>query len=364
MKRFNKNGNKPRPKPRQRLTVREIAEHAGVSVGTVSHVINSSAIVRERLRQRVVQAISDLGYQPSQLARGLRRNQSNIIGMIVPDITNPFFPAVVRGAEDVAHQNSLQLLLCNTDNDPAKELAYWHELRSYRTAGLILIPSVDSQLGRVHCENRFPAVCLDRLPPQWEGDSVAVDNAAGAEAATRHLIALGHQQIGVITGDLKLTNAVKRLDGVRRAMRTAKIEIDPAYIQEGHFNRLSGYEKMLTLLRLQPRPTAVFASNDLIALGALAALRESGLRCPEDISLVGFDDLEFSEFVLPALTTVSQPGYQMGTRGATMLMKRLAGADGPPQRVVLSTELRLRHSTAPVARTARKLRSIASRERL
>ncbi|MGA2149210.1 MAG: LacI family DNA-binding transcriptional regulator [Bryobacteraceae bacterium] len=338
--------------------MKDVAGHAGVSMGTVSHVINGSAHVREPLRQRVLQTIRDLGYQPSQLARGLRRNQSNIAGMIVPDITNPFFTAVVRGAEDIFYQNGLRLLLCNTDNDPAKELAYWHDLQSYRTAGLILIPSVNSQMGSVHFERSFPVVCLDRLPKGWERDSIAVDNTAGAEAATSHLLSLGHRRIGVITGDMKLANAVNRLEGFRAAMRRADIEVEPEYIQEGRFNRLSGYEKMGVLLRLQPRPTAVFASNDLIALGVLAALRENGLRCPEDISLVGFDDLEFSEFTLPALTTVSQPGYQMGTKGAALLLKRVNGAADPPQHIVLPTELHLRQSTARPAGASSRLLSI------
>ena len=339
--------------------MKDVARRAGVSVGTVSHVINGSAHVREPLRERVLHTIRDLGYQPSQLARGLRKNQSNIVGMIVPDITNPFFTAVVRGAEDISYQNGLRLLLCNTDNDPAKELAYWDDLRSYRTAGLILIPSVSSRMGSIR-ERGFPVVCLDRLPKGWERDSIAVDNAAGAEAATAHLLSLGHRRIAMITGDMGLANAVNRLAGFRAAMRRARIEVEPEYIQEGRFNRLSGYEKMGVLLRLQPRPTAIFASNDLIALGVLAALRENGLRCPEDISLVGFDDLEFSEFVLPALTTVSQPGYQMGTKGAALLLKRLAGAADPPQHIVLPTELHLRQSTARLTGLATKLLSISS----
>ena len=335
--------------------MRHIADLARVSMGTVSHVINGSAAVREPLKRRVLEAIRQLGYQPSQLARALRRNQTSMIGMIVPDITNPFFTAMVRGSEDVSYQNSYRLLLCNTDNDPSKEIAYLKELRSYRIAGLILIPSASSQFETMQdLEGSGPVVCLDRRPASWEGDTITVDNAGGAFAAAEHLIALGHRSIAIITGNMQLTNAVGRVEGFRAALRKARIEIEPEYIQEGRFDRLSGYEKMRVLLRLRPRPTAVFASNDLIALGALAAVRESGLRCPEDISLVGFDDLEFSELVHPALTTVSQPGYQMGAKGASLLLRRLRGGAEAPQHVVLPTELKVRDSVAAVAPAARK----------
>src|SRR5690349_8714977 len=286
-----------RVKSTRAITMHDIAKEARVSVGTVSNVINKNAPVREPLRSRVLNAITKLGYQPSQLARGLRRNQTAILGMIIPDITNPFFPAVVRGAEDVAYQNSYQLVLCNADNDPEKEQAYLHELRSYRMAGLILIPSVNSLMNpRTDLPRTCPVVCLDRRPKEWGGDSVTVDNSSGAYAATQHLLSLGHRNIGAITGNLHLTNAAERLQGFRTALREAGVTLDPEYIQEGRFDRASGYEKARVLLQLRPRPTALFASNDLIALGALAALRDSGLRCPEDISLVGFDDLEFAEF--------------------------------------------------------------------
>jgi LacI family transcriptional regulator len=345
------------PTQNEPVTMKHIARHAGVSIGTVSHVINGSAKVGEDLRLRVLGAIHSLGYQRSELARGLRRNQTSIVGMIVPDITNPFFTAVVRGAEDIAYQNSYRLMLCNTDNDSVKEVAYWQELRKYRPAGLILIPSVDSQLERVQDDRGLPVVCLDRLPAGWQSDSITADNVNGALAATNHLLRLGHRMIGIITGNLRLANAAARLEGFRAAMRKAKIQIEPGYIQEGRFDRLSGDERMRVLLQLQPRPTAIFASNDMTALGALEALREAGLRCPEDISLVGFDDLEFSKFVLPALTTVSQPGYQMGAKGATLLIKRLQGAVDPPQHLVLPTELRPRDSTAPPPSAARRVRA-------
>ena len=336
--------------PDSRITVKHIAKEAGVSLGTVSNVISGKMPVRPEMRRRVVEAIRHLGYQPSLLARGLRRNKSSIIGMVIPDITNPFFPAVVRGVEDVAYQNSFRLVLCNTDNDPQKEESYLRELYSYRMAGLILIPSVNSQITTlVDLEFKdVPVICLDRRPEDWTGETVTVGNSEGAFAATNHLIKLGHRSIAMITGSLHLTNAVARMEGFHMAMRKAKLEIGHEYIQEGRFDRLSGYEKMRILLQQRPRPTAVVCGNDLIALGVLSALREASLRCPQDVSVVGFDDIDLAEITDPSLTTVFQPGYQMGARGATLLIKRLRGSgDEPPQNIVLPTELKVRHSVAP-----------------
>ncbi|HEV2117705.1 MAG TPA: LacI family DNA-binding transcriptional regulator [Terriglobales bacterium] len=333
----------------KRITMRQIAARARVSVGTVSHVINNTAGVREPVRRRVLEAIERLGYQPSLLARGLRRNQTTIIGVIIPDISNPFFPLVVRGVEDIAYQNSYRLMLCNTDNDAQKEQVYFNELRAYRMAGLIVIPSADSRLVSL-AGGEIPVICLDRCPDGWKGDSVTVDNQEGAYQAIRYLLELGHRRIACITGQLHVTSGVERLKGFKRALREAGVRIVPEYIQEGRFDRLSGYEKALMLLQFSPRPTAIFAANDLVALGVLAALRELGLRCPEDVSLVGFDDLELTSFTNPALSTVAQPAYQMGARATALLFERLRGENVPTQHIVMKATLKVRDSTAAPGR--------------
>jgi LacI family transcriptional regulator len=331
--------------------MRQIAARAHVSVGTVSHVINNTAGVREPVRRRVLEAIERLGYQPSLLARGLRRNQTTIIGVIIPDISNPFFPLVVRGVEDIAYQNSYRLMLCNADNDAQKEQVYFDELRAYRMAGLIVIPSANSRLvAAAGTAGELPVICLDRCPEGWKGDSITVDNAEGAYQATRYLLGLGHRGIAAIAGQLHVTSAVERLKGFKRALRESGITIAPEYIQEGRFDRLSGYEKSLMLLQFSPRPTAIFAANDLVALGVLAAMRELGLRCPEDVSLAGFDDLEIASFTNPALTTVAQPAYQMGARAAALLFERLRGENLPAQHIVMNTSLKVRDSTAAPSR--------------
>ena len=334
------------------VTMRQIAERARVSIGTVSHVINDTAKVREKLRQRVLEAIRSLGYQPSQLARGLRRNQTSMLVMIIPDVTNPFFPAVVRGVEDVAYSSSLRLVLCNTDNDPRKEISYLNELRAYRPAGWLVIPAADSEIA-AHLKSPVPGppvVCLDRQPKGWSGDVVLVANEAGSYSATRHLLRMGHRQLAVITGPLHLANAVERLNGFKRALAEAKVSIEPDYVQEARFERNSGYHAAKRLLGMLPRPTAIFACNDLMALGVLLAARELGLHCPEELSIVGFDNLDFAEFTAPALTTVCQPGYQLGTTAARLLLERIAGLKQPPQKVVLPTELKIRNSVAPPSR--------------
>jgi LacI family transcriptional regulator len=333
----------------KRITMRQIAARARVSVGTVSHVINNSAGVREGVRKRVLDAIERLGYQPSLLARGLRRNQTTILGVIIPDISNPFFPLVVRGVEDIAYQNSYRLMLCNTDNDAHKEQVYFDELRAYRMAGLIVIPSADSRLVQMASGGEIPVICLDRCPEAWKGDTVSVDNEEGAYQAVRYLLELGHRRVATITGQLHVTSAVERLKGFKRALREAGISIAPEYVQEGRFDRLSGYEKGMMLLQFSPRPTAIFAANDLVALGVLAALRELGLRCPEDVSLVGFDDQEMASFTNPALTTVAQPAYQMGARAAALLFERLHGEEVPRQQIVMKATLRVRDSAAEPA---------------
>ena len=329
--------------------MKEIAKIAGVSLGTVSHVLNNSMPVREPLRKRVMAAVDALDYQPSQLARGLRRDKTKMIGMIIPDITNPFFPAVVRGAEDVAFSNGYRLILCNTDNDHAKETVHLNELRTYLPSGLIVIPSKLSDLTaqvRSYQKSGTAVVCVDRLPKEWKGDSVTADNEHGAYTATNYLLSQGHRNLAMILGPRHLTNVQNRLAGFKRAIHENKIHIAPEYIQEATFDQQGGYTKTMLLLRMIPRPTVIFAGNDLIAFGALMAFREARLQCPEEISVIGFDNLDLAEMTSPPLSSVSQPGYQMGTTAARILIDRVQGDDGPAKHVVLETMLKIRGSVA------------------
>jgi LacI family transcriptional regulator len=330
--------------------MKQIAKLAGVSLGTVSHVLNGTAKVREPLRKRVLEAVQASGYQPSQLARGLRRDKTDIIAMIIPDIVNPFFPSVVRGAEDMAFADGYRLILCNTDNDHAKEIVQLQALRSYLPSGLIVIPSNFSDLtaqAKSYRENGAAVVCIDRLPPNWDGDTVTIDNVESACKATRFLIAQGHKSIATITGPQFLTNAQDRLTGFRQAMQEAGLMPASGHIQEATFDQAGGYSKTKILLRLLPRPTAIFAGNDMIAMGSLRAIREAGLRCPEDVSLIGFDGLELTEMITPQLTSIYQSPYQLGAAAARIVLDRMADRDCPTQHIVLETELKVRESVAP-----------------
>lgn len=349
--------------------MKEIARMAGVSLGTVSHVLNGSARVREPLRRRVEEAVQSIGYQPSALARGLRRDKTNMIGMVIPDVTNPFFPAVVRGAEDTAFANGYRLILCNTDNDHSKELVHLNELRTYLPSGLIVIPSDFSDLTRQtesYQKSGAAVVCVDRLPKRWHGDSVTAANEQGAHAATQHLIQLGHKRIATIAGPLHLTNAQQRLHGFRRAMTDAGLAVAPEYLQESSFDLSGGRSRALLLLRMLPRPTAIFAGNDMIAMGVIQAVRELGLHCPDDVSIIGFDDLDFAALINPPLASVLQPGYQLGATAARILLDRVEGDASPARHVVLETELRIRESVAPprpIAASRRARKTVAGKSK-
>jgi DNA-binding LacI/PurR family transcriptional regulator len=332
------------------VTMRQIAERAKVSIGTVSHVINETAAVRPKLRERVLEVIRSMGYQPSALAQGLRKNRTNMLGMVIPDITNPFFPSVVRGVEDVAYKRSFRVILCNADNDPAKEASYVSELRSYRISGLLIIPAGGADIVdhlKAYASASVPVVCIDRVPDGWKGDAVLVANTEGAYQATRYLIQMGHKRLAVISGPLGLTNSAERLQGFTCALNEAGIAIEPEFVQESRFDTVSGYQAALRLLRMLPRPTAIFACNDLMAFGVLQAARELGLRCPEDISIAGFDSLEFTKFTDPSLTSVYQPGYQLGATAARLLLERVDGLRSAPKKVVLPTDLKKRNSVGP-----------------
>jgi DNA-binding LacI/PurR family transcriptional regulator len=325
----------------------EIARLARVSLGTVSNVLSGSSTVREPLRKRVMKAVDSLAYQPNQLSRGLRLNKTNIIGMIISDVSNPFFPAVVKGAEDTAFKNGYRLFLCNSDNNFAKEETYLRELQTYLPSGLIIMTSDISgstRLAETYRKAGAAVVYVDRLPHQWNGDTVTSTNEEGSYEATKYLLGLGHRRLSMISGSSQLTNSGERVQGFLRALRGAGINFSSKYIQEGTFDKESGYEKAQLLLQLNPRPTAIFAANDLLAFGALNAIRDRGLRCPQDVSVIGFDNFDLAEFVTPTLTSVEQSGYALGATAAQVIMDRIRKKSGPRMEHILPTTLKLRAS--------------------
>lgn len=327
--------------------MKEIARLAKVSLGTVSNVLSGSSTVKDSLRRRVMAAVDSLDYQPNLLARGLRRDRTNIIGMIISDVSNPFFPAVVKGAEDTAFTNGYRLVLCNSDNNFVKEETYLRELQTYLPSGLIIMTSDingSPKLAEAYRDAGTAVVYVDRLPYTWTGDTVTSMNERGAYDATKSLIEHGHVRIAMISGPSQLTNSGERVAGFKRAMAQAKYVVPPAYIQEGDFNKDSGYKKATILLSLSPRPTAIFAANDLLAFGALSAIRDLGLSCPGDVSVIGFDNLDLAEVVTPTLSSVEQSGYKLGALAAQVIADRVRGDKGPRRAHILPTTLILRAS--------------------
>jgi DNA-binding LacI/PurR family transcriptional regulator len=308
------------------VTIHDVAREARASAATVSNVINRGAFVSDRLRQRVLRAMKRLNYHPNEIARSLRTKSTRTLGMIIPDITNPFFPGVVRGAEDAAIQHRYTLVLCNSDNKISKELEYLRMLRAKRVDGILLILSPESkaqQTSKTLKELPIPVVCLDRAPDGARVDLVVVDNVTGASRAVEHLLQMGHREIAILTGPLDLVNARERLEGYKRALAKRSISVLPGFVQEGDFDIASGARLGRKLINLYPRPTAIFSSNNLMTLGLLKAIRQARLRSPEDIAVVSFDDLPWWEWLYPSISAVAQPAYRLGAEGATLLINRI-----------------------------------------
>jgi LacI family transcriptional regulator len=327
--------------------MRDVAERARVSVTTVSHVVNDTRPVSEELRQRVLQAMRELGYQPNQLARSLRRGQTHIIGMIIPDSTNPFFAEVARGVEDTSFEQGYSVILCNSDGDLDKELLYTNVLVKKQVDGILFVAAGVSTERILDLQARnIPLVLIDRELPDAAVDAVLTDNARAGWLATRHLIELGHTRIACVTGPSDLTPSADRVIGYRKALSQSNLAVDEALILKGDFHYTSGYEAGLQLLSLEPPPTAVFACNDLMAIGLMSAARQSGLRVPEDLSVVGFDDVRLAAFANPPLTTIAQPKYQIGVVAVRLLLERMREPELAARRHVLDTRLLTRASTA------------------
>jgi LacI family transcriptional regulator len=328
--------------------MRDVAERAGVSVTTVSHVINETRPVSDELRQRVLAAIDELGYQPNVLARSLRRGETHTIGMIVPDSANPFFAELARGIEDTSFAHGYNLILCNSDGDLDKELIYADVLTEKQVDGILFVAAgVSTDHIRALQERRIPVVIVDREIPDVSVDQVLTDNARGGWLATRHLLELGHRCIGCITGPSDVTPSAERVTGYRQALSEGGIPVNEVLIVKGDFQYGSGYRAARQILARDDPPTAIFTCNDLMAVGAISAAVEMGRQVPVNLSVVGFDDVRLASFANPPLTTIVQPKYEMGVLATTMLLERMRNHDIPPRRRLLDTSLLIRQSTAP-----------------
>ncbi len=329
--------------------LKDVAEAAGVHVATASRALDDSrsTMVRAETVERVRQAASDLGYRVNRMARGLKLNRSFIIGMLVPDITNPFFPPIVRGAEDCLAESGYTLFLGNTDNDDGKERRHVAAMLERQVDGLLLAmarrrdPLVEELRGR-----QAPLVLVNRTIDRGGVAAVIPDDHAGMMLAVEHLHQQGHRRIGHVGGPADTSTGARRAAGFAEASNLLGLPAGPMVRSEA-FAEIAGREAARTLLSRNPDLTAVVAANDLIALGTIEAAEESGRRCPEDLSVVGFNDMPFVDRFRPPLTTVRIPEYEIGRRAAQLLLSRIENPDQHPETILIAPELVVRGSTRP-----------------
>ncbi|HEY2044599.1 MAG TPA: LacI family DNA-binding transcriptional regulator [Jatrophihabitans sp.] len=336
----------PRPtSPR----LRDVAEAAGVHLSTASRALNdqTAAMVQPKTAERVRLAATELGYRVNGMARGLKTRRSMSIGMVVPDITNPFFPPAVRGAEEALSEAGFSLLLSSTDNNVDKARAQLDAMIEARVDGLMLAIAHrhDAIVDRLHASGT-PAVLFNRTVDRGAISSVVPDDARGSRLAVAHLQELGHRQIGLVAGPLFTSNGDRRLRAFRRAV--SRLGLQCHVVEATAFDEDAGYHAMQQLIEEYPEMTAVVASNDLIALGVIDAATDAGLECPRDLSVVGFNDMPLASRLQPPLTTVTVPERALGRLAAECLLRAIADPGAEPERIVVPVTLVVRGSSGPL----------------
>jgi len=330
-------------------TMRDVAKRARVSVSTVSHVLNGTRRVSGETQEAVLAAIGELGYQPNLLAKSLKTSRTFTVGLLISDIQNSFFTSVVRGVEDVALSRGYHLFLCNTDEDARREDEYLRELAKKRVDGLIVASAAPRHDGAGRLKDvNVPFVLMDREVEGVEADVVRLDNRMGTRLVADHLVGLGHERIGMVSGPLNKASGHERYRGLGDALADLGLGMDDSVVRFGDFRTESGRRGAAELLRMPDPPTAIVAANNKMTLGALLAVREAGVRIPDEVSVVGFDDMEWAPLADPPLTTLAQPAYEMGVEAIELLLGRIE--DGPaeePERILLKPRLIVRESTAP-----------------
>ena len=327
-------------------TIHDVAKRAGVAPITVSRVINNSGYASVETRRRVEEAAAELGYVPNRMASGLRTKRSNTVALVLTDITNPFFTTVARGVEDAASEAGYTVTYCNTDENAEKEKRYLDLLIQQQVDGILLVPAhgTADMVDYVQ-KHGTPVVVLDRRLPEVKSDVVRCDSEGGAYQLIRLLLELGHRRIALLGGPEGASTADDRKAGYRRAMVEAGHDVADLELC-GSFTQASGFEMAKQAVAKTPRPTALFAANNFIAIGALKALLDSNLSVPEEMALVGFDDLPPALVTFPFLTIAAQPAYEMAQKGAELLLARIAGEEPEGyQEIVLPTELIVRRSS-------------------
>lgn len=329
-------------------SIRDVAQHANVSTATVSHVINGTRYVSPELTERVRTVMSELKYRPDAVARSLRRRETLTIGLLVPSVEIPFFASVAYSVERAAADNGYNIILCNSEWEPAEERNHLQELIDRRVDGLICISAgMDAAQIAPVIEADTPVVTFERPMLDTGLDAVGLDNLKGGYIATKHLLELGHRRIAAITGLTISTLSSDRLQGYQSALTEAGLSMNSSLIFYGDYQPQTGRQAMEHFLTLPERPTAVFAFNDMMAMGVLQTLNEHALQVPEDMAVVGYDGIRSSQFMSPALTTVRQPTEEMGQIAVELLINRIQGkGSAQAQYIKLEPELIIRASTA------------------
>ncbi len=331
------------------MNLKDIARIAGVSTATVSRVINRSGPVSAKTARKVLRVIEESGYVPDTIAKSLRMGQTKTVGFVVPDISNPFFPEVLNGAEAVCADWGYTIILGNTNEDVACEAKVVRSLRQQRADGLLMI-LVDESGGTLRqalagADADLPIVFIDRHIEGFLYDSVIIDNEAGTSQATRYLLELGHTKIAIIHGPTTTTPGVGRLRGYEHAMQAAGLPVNPEYVLLGDFRTESGYRLATRLMCMSDPPTAIIGGNNLMTMGIFRCLKDMDVPVPDQVSLIGFDDFQLAGYLSPPLTVVDRPMSDMGRLAADLLFSRIEKRDvGPVRRVVLPTALEVRGS--------------------
>jgi len=330
------------------VTRDDVAKVAGVSPATVSYVVNNGPRpVSAETRQKVLDVIHESGYTPNAVARSLRLQKTTTLGLILPDTLNPYFAEVARGVEQYAFENGYTLILCHSDYSIEREIQYVNVLQSERVAGVIWFPATsDPKPALMLADYEINLVVLDRNVSGIDCPSIVADNYKGGCLATQHLIDLGHRDIGCIARPFDLEHSQERIKGFMATLRENGLPVDPTRIVKGGFRLEDGRTATFHLLDEHPTITAIFAYNDFMAIGALRAAHERSLRIPQDISIVGFDDLPQAQFTYPTLTTIQQPKFEMGKQGAKLLLDLINGKSPSKQGLKpLNVKLVVREST-------------------
>jgi LacI family transcriptional regulator len=339
-------------------TIRDVARLADVSITTASAVINGKRTVKEALRLRVIRAMEALDYHPDSVARSLKVRRTNTVGIVVPDVTNPFYPEIMRPMEDVARRSGYSVIFCDSNEDRELERSQLSTLFSRRVDGVVIAPADPYAVRDRLMRRRLPFVLFDRVPANFPGAAVVTDNFEASRNAVRYLIGLGHERIGIVIHGAHLAAVVDRLEGFKQALKDEHLAIREEYIRRadvGDLTLQSACQCGVELLRLPDPPTAIFCGNNRVTLGVMRALGELRVPCPERVSVLGFDDFDWAASSKPRITTVAQPTYEIGKQAMQLLVQKMEDekdglGQGGSHLIVLPCQLRIRDSTAPPPR--------------